>query len=297
MELTTLRYFNNVATTGSFSKGAQLSFISPPAMSKAIKKLEEELEVELFVRTTRRVLLTECGELLLRRARRVLAEIDTLRNELLDVQDKVAGEVRIGAMEVFSIGLLPEALTRLAQSHPDVMPASFEMIPSVMLSRIASGRLDFGLTIGVTPTNEVEREVLGVSQGALVCGRRHPLYESTSVTAEQLGEYPFVVPRFYGQEHLPPLDQFPDTASRRVSASIELLQMGVQLAIGGGHLGFFPEVSVRNHLESGALRKVEGAIEPVTFELQLLTRRGGKPRRASERLLSIVREVLAERLE
>lgn len=296
MELTTLRYFSNVAATGSFSRGAQLSCISPPAMSKAIKKLEQELEVELFVRTTRRVLLTESGELLLRHAKRVLAEIDAFRHALLDAGEEVAGEVRIGAMEVFSIALLPEALTRLSETHPSVVPISFEMIPSQMVERIGAGQLDFGLTIGAAPSSEVDCDPLGISEGALVCGRRHPLYSQRTVTGDELQQFPFVIPRFFGQEHLPSLDQFPENVPRRVGASIELLQMGVQMAIGGGYLGYFPEVSVRNHLESGALHKLTGAIAPRGFELQLLTRSGGRPRRAAERLISIVREVLANEL-
>ena len=91
MELTELRYFYNVATTRSFSKGARLSYVSPPAISKAIKKLEEALDAQLLVRTTRRVNLTDRGEILLNHCRTVFEQIDTMRRDLDDADGSIRG--------------------------------------------------------------------------------------------------------------------------------------------------------------------------------------------------------------
>ena len=75
MELTDLRYFFNVATTRSFSKGAKLSFVSPPTISKAIKRLEDELKAQLLVRTTRSVNLTDRGQILMEHCRKLFRQI------------------------------------------------------------------------------------------------------------------------------------------------------------------------------------------------------------------------------
>src|SRR5688500_20187318 len=71
VELTDLRHFFPVAATGSFGRGARLSHVSPPAVSKAVRKLEDELGARLFQRTTRSVRLTPAGEALRARCERI----------------------------------------------------------------------------------------------------------------------------------------------------------------------------------------------------------------------------------
>jgi DNA-binding transcriptional LysR family regulator len=277
MELSSLRYFQNVAISGSMSRGAALSHVSPPAMSKAIRKLEEELECELFVRSTRRVVLSERGALLLARCRRIFEEVDGLRRDLDEAEQRVRGPLRIAANEVFSLDLLPAALTRLVRKHPELVPSTYEMIPTLIERRIAEGLLDVGFTIGGGGAPQVHYRSLGVSPGVLVAGRGHPLYRRGRVTRSALAEQRFVVPRFFGLEHLPSLDQFPERWERRIGATIELLRMGVQLAVGGTHLGYFPEVSVRPELADGRLKPLRGLGTSQPFELRVLTREGARP--------------------
>ncbi|HEY6461218.1 MAG TPA: LysR family transcriptional regulator [Polyangiaceae bacterium] len=286
IELTELRYFKSVAVTESFSLGAKASHVSPPAMSKAIKKLEEELGVALFVRTTRRVALTQHGEVLLAQASRVLEQVDALRQAMDDVQGAVRGDLRIGAMEVFSNHLLPAALARLVRAHPQVVPRSYEMLPERMEHLVTEGALDVAFTIGGGSSREIHYHPLGRSPGALVCGRTHALYRKARVTPRTLRDHPFVVPRFLGMEHMPVLDQYPeDRAARTVGATIELLQMGVELVVEGAYLGYFPEISVRHLLADGRLRIVRGVPSGGPFELRALSRRTGRLKPAAAELI------------
>src|SRR5262249_23658977 len=82
MEISHLRYFCDVAQSGSFAKGARMAHVSPPAMTKAIQRLETETGVRLFERTTRRVALTEEGKVVFRRAREVLNHVDEISRDL-----------------------------------------------------------------------------------------------------------------------------------------------------------------------------------------------------------------------
>jgi DNA-binding transcriptional LysR family regulator len=286
IELTDLRYFKSVAMTESFSAGAKASHVSPPAMSKAIRKLEEELGVALFVRTTRRVALTQHGEVLLAHAGRVLDEMEALQAGLDGVQGAVRGELRIGAMEVFSNHLLPAALARIVRKHPEVVPLSYEMVPERMEHLVTQGTLDVAFTIGGGSSRDVHYRSLGRCRGALVCGRTHPLYRSGRVTPAKLAAHPFVVPRFLGMEHMPVLDQYPeDRSARQVGATIELLQMGIQLVMDGAYLGYFPEISIRHLLRDGRLRIVRGPPAGRPFELRALTRRARHPKPAALALI------------
>jgi DNA-binding transcriptional LysR family regulator len=294
MEISHLRYFFHVAQTGSFSAGARLAHVSAPAMTKAIQRLESDTGVRLFERTTRRVILTEEGKTVFQRARDILNHVDDIARDLDELRNEVSGELRIGAMEVFSIRVLPRAISALVAQFPKVVPLSYEMHPEAMQRYLAEGLLDIGFTIGSGPSDEVDSEVLGTSPGRIVCGRSHPLYRGGRVNRAALSQYPFVIPRFFQREHLPPLDQFPENrVTRRVGATIELLQMMVELVIAGTYLGCFPEISVAHHLANKDLRTLHGlpGLFP-PFELRVMTKKGVTAKRSARELVRVIKATL-----
>lgn len=293
MELTDLRHFQAVARARSFVRGARARHVSPPAVSKAVKKLEAELGQALFKRSTRHVTLTPAGALLLERCRKIFDELDLLHAELELGASTPRGELSIAAMEVFSIQLLPQALAMLVGEHPAVVPVVHEMIPEKMLAAIGEDRLDLGFSIGARSTERVECEPLGRSRGILICGRSHPLYTQGRVRARDLREHPSVVPRFWEAESLPPLDQFPeDRFFRRIGARIELLQMELALVLSGKFLGFVPEITVAEELAQGRLKALRGIDFGVDFELSLMSRRGSLQKPAARILIRHVRELM-----
>jgi DNA-binding transcriptional LysR family regulator len=295
MELTDLRHFANVAATGSFSRGARLSHVTTPAVSKSVKKLEDELGVRLFERTTRRVALTADGRALLDRTSRIFGELDSLFAELEGRAGVIEGELFVAAMEVLSIDLLPRAMASLMRAHPGVRPVTYEMVPDAMHRAIREGRIELGLTIGGREAPGVASRELGRSEGVLVCGKTHPLYRKKRVGPRQLRHHLSVVPRFRGREHLPSLDQFPEDAwPRSVGVTIELLQMGVRLCEEGVVLGYFPEISVRRQLRQGSLHALSGLPPRPPFVLSALTREGAALRPAARALLDAMAAQIAE---
>jgi DNA-binding transcriptional LysR family regulator len=294
MELTDLRHFANVADAGSFSRGAVLSHVTTPAVSKSVRKLEDELDVRLFERTTRRVALTAEGRSLLERVTRIFGELDSLRAELEGRAGKIEGELRIAAMEVLSIDLLPRALASLMRVHRELRPLTYEMVPDAMQRALLEGRVEIGFTIGGADAKGIASHELGRSEGVLVCGRTHPLYGKRRIGRRDLRDHPSVVPRFLGLEHLPPLDQFPESEERNVGATIELLQMGVRLCEEGVVLGYFPEISVRGQLVAGTLHALAGLPKRAPFVLRALTREGAPSRPSARALVEAVAECIAQ---
>lgn len=290
MELTDLRYFVNVASCESFVRGAALSGVSAPAVSKTVSKLEAHLGVELFARTTRSVVLTEAGRLLLRRCHHIFTELDELKADLSDLGATARGPVRIAAMEVFSIAALPAALSRVVRKQPEVRPLTYEMIPQQMETLVGDGSIDVGFTIGAGRDKLVQYEELGRSEGVLVCGRDHALWQSGRISANKLKQFAFVAPSFYGKQHLPSLDQFPSSIERTVSATIELLQMGLQLAVNGTHLGYFPKVSAYPRIATGELKVLKGLPKRPPFLLHALTRKGARKTLATTLIVEAVRK-------
>ncbi len=119
MEIRQLRAFIAIAEAKTFTAGARLVHVTQAAISMQIRQLEDELSVPLFIRTPRRVILTEAGETLLERARKVLREHDAAIAEIAELVGSEHGRLRIGsASAMFATEQLPNDETRFAQGRP-----------------------------------------------------------------------------------------------------------------------------------------------------------------------------------
>src|ERR1700690_627313 len=98
MELRQLRYLVALAEERHFTRAAAREHIAQPALSQQIRRLEEEVGLSLAQRTTRNVTITDAGEVLIARARRILAELDAARDELQGLRGVQTGHVMVGAM-------------------------------------------------------------------------------------------------------------------------------------------------------------------------------------------------------
>jgi DNA-binding transcriptional LysR family regulator len=120
MELRQLRYLVALADEQSFTRAAEREHIAQPALSQQIQKLEQELGLPLVERTTRRVSITDAGNLLVARARRVLTELESARQELDRVRGIQTGHVAVGAMNTMGPVDITLVLARYHELHPRV---------------------------------------------------------------------------------------------------------------------------------------------------------------------------------
>ena len=145
MELRQLVYFEAVARWGGFSRAAEQLRIARPAVSAQIRRLEAELGTPLLERTTRRVALTQAGELFLARARSVLGQLDGARADLAELAAVRRGHVRIGATLVLGSLDLPGSLARFRRRYPGVTLALRAGLIAGLLSDLESGEIDIVL--------------------------------------------------------------------------------------------------------------------------------------------------------
>ena len=117
MELRVLNYFLTVAREESFSRAAEKLHLSQPTLSRQLKDLEDEFGKQLLIREPRRILLTEDGLLLRRRAEEILSLVDKTTGELLR-NEEISGDIRIGAGESIHFGQIMAVAQRLRQKHP-----------------------------------------------------------------------------------------------------------------------------------------------------------------------------------
>ncbi|MEU8232685.1 LysR family transcriptional regulator [Actinoplanes sp. NPDC048967] len=145
MELRQLTYFEAVARHGGFTRAAEQLRVAQSAVSAQIRALEAELGTALFARTTRRVALTEAGELLLTRCRRVFGELDGARTDLAELAAVLHGRVTLGSMAVRGGYDLPAALAGFHTRFPGVSLALRTGLIAELLALLDAGVVDLVL--------------------------------------------------------------------------------------------------------------------------------------------------------
>jgi LysR family transcriptional regulator, transcription activator of glutamate synthase operon len=142
MELRQLRYLDAVARRRSFTQAALDLHIAQSALSQQVARLERELGVELLRRTTRRVDVTEAGELVLARARRALAEADGVRADLDAFQGLVRGTLRLGGVPPLGRVHPATLIADFTRAHPGVAVTVREDVAFTLVDQLRDGSLD-----------------------------------------------------------------------------------------------------------------------------------------------------------
>jgi LysR family transcriptional regulator, benzoate and cis,cis-muconate-responsive activator of ben and cat genes len=146
MELRHLRYFAAVAAHGSFQRAADNLHVTPPALSRQVKDLEEELRVVLFVRGKNLITLTPAGEVFYEEAIEVLARADQAVQRVRG--EAQAASLRVGFVPSLTAGLLPAALVQFQLSAPKVKLELSDLTPREMSEQAGAGRLDLVIMPG-----------------------------------------------------------------------------------------------------------------------------------------------------
>jgi LysR family transcriptional activator of glutamate synthase operon len=193
MELRQLRYFDAVARCGGFTRAAEQLHVAQSAVSAQIRALEAELGVRLFDRTTRRVTLTQPGELFLVRARRVLGELDGARGELADLAAVLTGRVAIGATAVVGPFDLPGALAGFHVRYPGVDLRLRSGLVAKLLTLLDGGDVDLVIAPihDDLPAHLSARRLTG-EEVLLVLPPGHPLARGGALDLGELREESFV---------------------------------------------------------------------------------------------------------
>jgi LysR family hydrogen peroxide-inducible transcriptional activator len=197
MELQQLRYFCAIAETNSFSRAAQLTYVSQPSLSQQIRKLEEELGARLFDRLGRTVRLTDLGRAFLPRARGVLRELEAARGDVVARKASIGGPVCVGAIPTIAPYFLPPHLTTFSRKHPQALVTVVEDITPLLLEKLRAGSVDVALVaLPITARgHEFKSFALMTEKLFAVLPRLHPLAQRRTVSLAELREEPFLLLR------------------------------------------------------------------------------------------------------
>ncbi|MGU3626701.1 LysR family transcriptional regulator [Comamonas sp. C24C] len=186
MELRLLHYFVTLAEELHFSRAAQRLSISQPPLSVAIKQLEQELQAQLFERSSKGVRLTAAGEHLLGKARQLLALSQQAAQETRDVAQGTRGHLRLGFVGSSLYRGLPQALEQFQHSHPQVRVDMLEANSAEQILGLQQMRLDMALVHSMQPPKGIDSQLL-VEEPFVVClPEQHPLHASAAIDLAEL---------------------------------------------------------------------------------------------------------------
>lgn len=193
MELRQLRYLDAVARHRSFTQAALDLHVAQSAISQQVGRLERELGAELLRRTTRRVEVTEAGELVLARARRALAEVDGARADLDAVQGLVRGRLRLGGLPAVGPVHPAALIADFSRVHPGIAVTVRAGVASPLLVELRDGRLDLVLALvdpdafdGLDGVRLFEEELV------VIAPLDHPIARAKRVRVGRLAGEPLV---------------------------------------------------------------------------------------------------------
>jgi LysR family hydrogen peroxide-inducible transcriptional activator len=249
MELHQLRYFVAIAETGGFVRAAQRCGVTQPSLSQQIRKLEGELGVTLFDRSSRGAVPTEAGRALLPRAQRILAEV---RETMAGVKEDVEagrGPLSVGAIPTMAPYLMPPVLSRFLRDYPDCELTVREDLTERLIEAVVDHELDAAVMSTPVDHPALDVQVIGREPLLVVAPAGSPLPDRLRV--EDLTDKPAVVlheVHCLGQQ----IADFCSTARLRRRIVCRSTQLPTVLSLVGLGLGvsIVPEMAARQDSSS-----------------------------------------------
>ena len=239
LTLQQLEYFVAAVDHGSFSAAAQALHIAQPSLSDQIRRLERHLGVVLFVRTNRRLALTEAGRLLLPKARASLTSVDDAVDAVRPVRTLTGGTVSFGTFSSAHHFLLDDLVTRFREHYPDVRVRLLGRNSTEVAEAVRDGRLEAGLV--ALPVDDRGLDVTAaVWTAEVVYASADPDRTARPVTVERLAQAPLILPEARWGETDPTRRQLADRARAAgvsVEPTIEVELPAAAVALAGRGLG------------------------------------------------------------
>lgn len=194
MEIRVLKYFLMTAREENITRAAALLHITQPTLSRQLMQLEEELGVKLFHRSKHRIILTDDGMLLKRRAEEIVSLADKTEREFSQKEENLVGELVIGSGELQSSQFLSMLLASFHKKHPQVYFEIYSGNSDNIKERIEKGIIDIGLLVEPVDITRYEFVRLPVKEkwGILV-NEDSELAKKERITSKDLINIPLIM--------------------------------------------------------------------------------------------------------
>ena len=289
MQLPDLAAFLAVATDRSFSAAARRLHRTQPAISQAVRRIEDELGERLFDRSSRDGTLTEAGRLLHDYAHRLIGLASEAQNAVQELQQMRRGRVIVGANEAAVHSLLPH-IERFAAAHPHVA-IDVRRVPSRQIATAVLDRsIDFGVLTFLPADRGIQTIPLGGDEIVLLTSPKHSLANRRRVSIEEVGRQVVIA----HNDPSPTRDRVLRAYERRHTSiniqislpSLDGIKRAVEMGIG---VALLPRRCALTEIARGHLVAIKVPELGGSRQVRLAFRRAGERSRAAEALLDVVR--------
>lgn len=227
-----LQVFHAVAKQLSFTKAADVLFMTQPAVTFQIKQLEEHFNTRLFDRGHGKISLTPAGDVVLEYAERILALSSEMDVRLSEMTGEIGGSLLVGASSTIAEFMLPRILGEFKSAYPKVRARLVVGNSETIETRVAEHTIDIGLIESLSHQPNLNCEACCDDELVVVCSPKFPLARFKEVTPAQLLEYPFV-----SREPGSGTREFTDEYLRQAGVALDkmnlVMELGSPVALNG----------------------------------------------------------------
>jgi len=252
-----LEMFVATAEAHGVQRAAERVFRTQPAVSMALRKLEEEIGAPLFDRSNRGFVLTATGELLFASAKRLLSLRDEALSQIKELHSLERGRVRIGANESAGNYLLPQLIQAFWQKHPNVRVDVSRQNSRQLIHDMRENSLDLALISFMPEEKDIEALPVMNDDVILIASPLHAIAKKPGVRIGDLGDEAFIAHAVTSPSRHKVVEAFrsSETPLRIVMevATIETIKKLIAMNLG---IGFVPEMCVRDEIDRGELIRI-----------------------------------------
>lgn len=280
-----------VADHGTFSAAARSLYTVQSNISGHVSKLERELGVELFDRSTST--MTDEGERVVERARRILNDIDDIAADVASVNDDVTGDARIGAIGTTARWLLPQILREMSRRHPRVRPIISEGSTSTIVPAVLTGQLNGAIVHLPVDEPEFIVEPLFTEELFVLAPTDHPIATFDELSLAELAETPILLPP-KGVAFRRVIDRAAGAAGVTLQAQAEIdgVRLLAALAVDGFGASIVPASAAPRRAASDYRRVAVPELPPRV--VAWVRRRRPAPNAATNAFTILLRELIEE---
>ena len=297
MEIRQLKAFLAIAEAKTFTAGARRVNVTQAAISMQIRQLEEEVGLQLFTRTPRRVIMTEAGEYLLERARKILREHDSALAEIAEVAGAEYGRLRIGtASGTFAMHQLPGIMQGLKEKFPNSELTVSSGTSQRLVDKMMHGEIDTAFVSLPVDNANITTESIFSDEIVAIAHPKHHLAKEKYISGATLAGEDLILGERGGNTRRM-IDEFFAAANVRPNITMELSrQEAINLMVANNlGVGMAGAKSVARDIREGRLISwlIEGA--EIKWELGLARLRGGHFSPIGKEFVRLCKESFVER--
>ena len=298
MTLQQMEYIFAVYRLRHFAKAAEHCGVTQPTLSAMIQKLEQELGVKLFERSSQQVVPTAIGRLVVEQAWRVISRARKIKDIVEEERNALSGVFRIGILPTIAPYLLPRFFTRLMEEYPDIDFRVSEMKTADCKKALARGEIDVAIIVSLGEIEGMEQDSLYFEQFIAYVSENDSLFQSKSIRSADLpGHFLWLLDEGHCfRDQLVKFCNIKSACDSKLTYSLGSIETFMRMVEAGQGITFIPELALDQLTESQKRLVRPFAIPIPTREVVLLTTKTFVRKGIKQMMINEIRDSVPQRM-